>query len=137
MQEEKKKRLTVGYRARVKPTSSWASHGYGNHECILKERSSGNFSVIMLKEGKNVLLERKGGVVVDSCAWFDEEIDLEFVDDFIDINIKFLDWWEQAEEYQCPDCGHLNWDSEKDEHNMVHDEEELDWCCNKCNCAMM
>jgi hypothetical protein len=128
-------RLTVGYRCRVKPDSSWAKHGYAGHECILVERSSGgDFSVLMLKEGKNVPLSHKGGVVIDKCAWFDETADLELVDKNLDDNLRFMAWWSEVEEYECPDCRHLCWDDTKQDHTMFEDE-HLEWCCPKCKCG--
>ncbi len=127
------KKLTVGYRCRVKMTSSWAEDGFGGHECILKERGShGEFSVIMLKEGINVPLLHEDGVVADVCAWLNEESDLEFVDDNIDKNIRFLDWYAEAEEYECPDCLHLC----KEEYEADLDRDD-DFGCPECGCVFL
>ena len=126
------KRLTVGYRCRIKPDSSWAEHGYANHECILKERSGAEFSVLMLKKGTNVELFRGDGTVVDECAWFTEHADLELVDKEIDTNIRFLDWYEEAEEYKCPDCLHLCM-----EEFQVDLDRDDDFACPKCDCVFL
>lgn len=126
-------RLTIGYRCRVKPTSSWAGIGYGNHECIIQGRSGQEFSVIMLKKGENIPLKRKGGIVLNECSWFSEEKDLELVDRKVSKNITFLDWWMEASEFECPDCGHLCYSRGKP--TMVLDEEN-DWCCPKCGCVI-
>ena len=125
-------RLTIGYRCRVKPGSSWCDHGYADHECILAKRSGQDFSVVMLKKGTNVALFRGDGTVVDECAWFEEHSDLELVDKDIDTNIRFLDWYEEAKEYECPDCLHLC----KDEFEADSDRDD-DFACTKCGCIFL
>lgn len=124
-------RLTIGYRCRVKPTSSWADD-YAYRECILAKRSGREFSVLMLKKGTHVKLERKDGTVVDECAWFSEEHDLSLVDKAVDKNIRFLDWYEEAKEYECPDCLHLC--QEEYEADMDRDD---DFACSKCGCIFL
>ena len=125
-------RLTIGYRCRIKPTSSWATGwGYGNREVILKERSVSNFSAILLKEGRNVSLDRVSGTVEDCIAWLSES-ELELVDKSIDDNIRFLDWYEEAQEYECPDCG---WLCQED--YAAQSDIDDDYACPKCGCIFL
>lgn len=120
-------RLTLGYRARIKPDSHWESDDYANREVILIERSSGsNFAALVLKEGVNVPLDRAAGTVDDSIAWLHES-ELEFVDDDIEANVGFTDWYQEVEDNFCPDCGHLCSDEDK-----IENEDELR--CPKCDC---
>lgn len=59
---EGSEKLTVGYRARIKPSSRWKDDNYANREIILAERgSNGDFSVMVLKEGVNVPLDKHWG----------------------------------------------------------------------------
>lgn len=132
-------RLTIGYRCRIKSDSSWKDWGYADRECILYERSGQDFSVIMLKEGVNVPLERKDGVVVDGCAWLTEHEDLELVDKKIDANIRFLDWYDSVKDRECPDCGHLAWSEETQKHTLLQVKNKrmdyLEWICPEPNCG--
>ncbi len=112
-----KKRLTVGCRARILPPApknkkdrrhferSWREN-YPNREVLLIERSSGGeFSVLLLVSGENVPLTQGGKNVVDNkVAWISEE-DMELVDANFSVNLDFIDWYEEHEEYYCPDCG--------------------------------
>lgn len=112
-----KKRLTVGCRARILPPApknkkdsrrfekSWREH-YPNREVLLVERiSGGSFSVLLLVDGTNVPLTMgKKNVVDNQIAWVSEE-DMELVDMDFNTNLDFIDWYEEHEEYFCPDCG--------------------------------
>jgi len=97
----KKRRLTVGYRARIIPLdnklkrgkiSSWRRN-YGGREVLLTERSNGSFSVLLIGESAT-----EGPKTVEGeMAWIPEE-DLEFVNDDLDTNIDFIDWYQENEE---------------------------------------
>ena len=108
------KRLTLGCRARFKKTeaheNSWLE--YAGRECLLMERSSiGRFSVLILRKGKNVPLEKEKTGVIENCvAWVDED-DLEFVDANIDANMDFIDWYQDNRDLFCGDC--LAWRPEQ------------------------
>ena len=119
--------LTSGYRARIKPTSSWAKNwNYGNHEVILTERSSNNdFSVMVLKEGVKVPLDHHWETVCDEVAWIHES-NLDLVDKDIDTNIRFINWWHEHEEDFCPDCGYFD-------ENVLAKYDYYPYCP-KCNC---
>ena len=116
-------KLTIGYRVRIKYRETDSLNLYEGHEAILTERSRGcpEFSVLVLREGKNIPLERNGKTVINELAWLHED-DLELIDTNIEENIKFFDWYAEAEDYLCPDCGHLN--------------EEGDEECSKCGCEL-
>lgn len=98
-------KLTLGYRARIKPSSRWGDDDYANREVILAERSSGgDFSAMVLKEGVNVPLDKHWKTVADEIAWLHES-ELDLVDKNIDTNIRFMDWYHEHEDDFCPDCG--------------------------------
>ena len=114
----KKQRLTVGHRARILPPKSnnkdnlqchdgfWRKT-YAGHEILLLERvhGAGEFSVMVLKKGTNVLLKkRNGSIVEDQVAWV-PETDLELVDTNLEANLNFIDWYQLNEDKFCPDCG--------------------------------
>lgn len=108
MGETIKRTLTVGYRARIKPASDQEGRDmirkwYANHEVLLTERSSGEFACIVLKKGTNVPLIRDANIVIDEVAWLSPE-ELEFVDDNVEANIDFIDWYKENEENFCPHC---------------------------------
>jgi len=125
-------RLTVGYRCRIKPEGPWGlKDGYAGHEVILTERSRKEFSVLVLKKGKDIPLNRVDGIVVNCIAWLDED-ELEFVDKNIDTNIRFIDWYAEIEEYECPDCGHLC-----HEEYMADLDRDDDFECPKCDCVFL
>ena len=99
-------KLTIGYRCRIKPSStSWGSkgHGYENREVLLQERNDGEFSVMVLKRGKNVPLDKHWKTVTGVVAWVIPD-DMELVDKDIDTNLDFMDWWEEHKEDFCPEC---------------------------------
>ena len=101
------KRLTIGFRARIKPGTSWDKDWeYGNREVLLVERSSGgDFSVMILKEGVNVPLLRENDCPVrNEVAWVDED-DRELVDKDLDTNMDFIDWYQEHRDDFCGDCG--------------------------------
>ena len=129
-------KLTIGYRCRIKEGSSWANSFEAGREVILKERQAREFSVIVLKKGTNIPLIQEGGTVVNEAAWFSEEKDLELVDSNIEANIRFMDWYEEVQEYECPDCLHLCWNEDKQESTLI-DDENGEGCCPKCGCCFM
>jgi len=98
------KRLTIGMRAKFKTDGaknhSWTE--YANHECLLKERSSGgDFSVMVL--GQKELKKKDPKTVINEVAWVSED-ELEFVDAKFKTNLDFMDWY-QAHTYDfCGDC---------------------------------
>lgn len=118
-------RLTLGYRARIKPTSSWKDHGYANREVILTKRSAGDWAVMVLKEGVNVPLDHHWKTVDDEVAWIHED-DLDLVDKDIDTNIQFMDWYHENEEDFCPDCGFFD-------ENVLAKHDYYPYCP-KCKC---
>ena len=99
-EEVKVKRLTLGYRARIK-SERWEE--YTNHEVLLTERSGKNFGGIVLKKGANTLLTKGTGTVIDQVAWLYPD-EIEFVDSNIEANMDFIDWYEENEDNFCPDC---------------------------------
>lgn len=126
-------RLTVGYRCRVKPKDEWSSYGYANHECIIQARSGNHdFFVIMLKEGKNVPLKKESDTVTDVSGLLCKPDELVLVDRKVTKNMEFVDWYEEASEFECLDCGHLCYS--KGNHTMVL--KGYDMCCPKCGYAM-
>ena len=101
------KKLTIGMRCRFKPAEaedySWRE--FAGHEALLRERSSGSFSVMVLGKGKNVELKKKDpNTIINQVAWVDES-DLEFVDADFKANLEFMDWYEEYEDCFCGDCG--------------------------------
>lgn len=123
---EGSEKLTLGYRARIKPDSGWGDDDYANREVILAERSSNDdWSVMVLKEGVNVPLDKHWETVADEVAWIHES-GLDLVDKNIEANIRFMDWWHEHEEDFCPDCGYF------DENVLI----KYDYYpyCPKCNC---
>ena len=124
------KRLTVGCRARIKPSSSWKDHGCAKREVLLTERSGRKFAAMVLPEGKEVqLIKPKVGeesFVQNQIAWVAEE-DLELVYREFDTNLELIDWAQENDENFCPDCSVFlgedpapNW--------------EGDYICPKCGC---
>jgi len=101
-------RLTIGMRCRFKSMKakehSWSE--YADHEALLIKRTSGgDFSVMVLREGKNIELKKKDSkTVVNQVAWVDED-DLDFVNANFDTNLDFIDWYQENEEDFCGDCG--------------------------------
>lgn len=94
------KKLTLGYRARIK-SARWDE--YINHEVLLTERSGKNFGGMVLRKGTNISLIKGTGTVIDQVAWL-EPGEIEFVDDNIEANMDFIDWYEENENSFCPDC---------------------------------
>lgn len=96
-------RLKVGMRCRIKKNSDWDE--YVGHEILLERRNGKKFSFLVLREGKNIPLEKeKAGVVENWCSWITED-ELEFVDSDFERNMDFIDWYQENEELFCPDCG--------------------------------
>jgi hypothetical protein len=132
-------RLTVGYRCRIKPDSPWGKgwHNCANREVLLKERSGGEFSLLILKEGKNIPLDKHYETVDSEVAWVEEEA-MELVDKDVNTNLTFIDWYEEACEDFCPDCGY--WDEEaslgwqEKVKTKWHNGE--DYICPKCGCVV-
>ena len=132
-------KLTIGYRCRIKSTSSWNKNwGYGDREVLLQERSGGEFSVLVLKKGENVPLDKHWETVDNSIAWLTED-DLELVDKKIATNIKFMDWYEEHEEEFCPDCGYWEegaFNSDDEAESKWFDKKSGDYLCPKCGCIV-
>jgi hypothetical protein len=109
----KNKKLTIGMRCRFIPEKA-KKHAWGEfagHECLLEERSSGSFSVMVLGKGRNVKLKKKTHeTVINQVAWVDED-ELEHVDSKFTANLDFIDWYQENEEHFCGDCGHWHPDN--------------------------
>ena len=115
-----KKRLTVGYRARILTISENLSINgkdsnysnessqrleFGGREVLLHERSSnGDFSVMLIGEGITELEKKDPNTIVDQMAWVSES-DMELVNMDLDTNLNFMDWYEENKDNFCPDCG--------------------------------
>lgn len=96
------RKLTLGYRARIKPDTSWDE--YNGREVLLVEKSNGDFSVMVLREGKDVALAKDADCpVVNEIAWLSES-EMEFVDSDLEANFDFIDWYQDNEDSFCPHC---------------------------------
>lgn len=98
-------RLTVGMRCRFKDGTHWTNKYHAEFrgkECLLVERCSGDFSVMVL--GQKDLKKKDPNTVVDEVAWVNEKC-LEFVNDKFKENLDFLDWYQEHEDEFCDDCG--------------------------------
>lgn len=103
MGEIRMKRLTLGHRARIKSTR-WDR--YDGHEVLLTKRSGKEFAGLVLKKGVDIPLVKGTGTIIDGVAWLHPN-ELEFVDDNIEANMGFIDWYEENEDSFCPDCGNF------------------------------
>lgn len=126
----RKGRLTVGCRARIlklkeKPKRKGPEYTsnedywrkiYGGHEVLLKTRSSSGFDVMVLGKGVKKLKKEAPNTVINEVAWVSEE-DMELVDKDFDINLDFMDWYQDHEEDFCPDC--LAWYPDRYKPNAV------------------
>ena len=98
------KRLTIGMRAKFKPnaTGNTVWDEYADHECLLKERTSGgDFSVMVL--GQKELKKEDPKTVINEVAWVSED-ELEFVNAKFKANLDFMDWYQEHSDEFCGDC---------------------------------
>lgn len=95
--------LKIGYRARIK-SDRWDE--LNGHEVLLDGRSGKEFKGVVLKEGTNVPLAKGTGTVEDHVAWLHPD-ELEFVDNNLDANMDFIDWYKENEDNFCGDCGNF------------------------------
>lgn len=93
-------KLTIGCRARIK-AARW--HECNNREVLLDGRSGEDFKGVLLKEGTNIPLIKGTGTVEDHVAWLHPD-ELEFVDNNLDANMDFIDWYQRNEDSFCDDC---------------------------------
>lgn len=97
------RKLTIGMRCRFKSESHWAKDwDWAGQEVLLKERSGGEFSVMVL--GQKELKREDPKTIDNEVAWVTEN-ELEFVDDNFKANLEFMDWYQEHEDEFCSDCG--------------------------------
>jgi len=118
----KPRRLTIGMRCRIKTLKEVPSRNgkkgfvgnedtwrrdYGGQHVFLKERSGGEFSVMLIGEkftNERILPIETTGVIENEMAWVSES-DLAFVNADFDANLDYMDWYEGNENDFCGDCG--------------------------------
>ncbi len=105
-----KRRLTVGFKARLKEHHrTKRSTGYDmsdvcGMEVLLTERSnSGSFAILILNEKGVTKYKKSCKIIHDSLAWV-EEGDLEFINDDVNTNLDFIDWYE---DHECSKCSNF------------------------------
>jgi hypothetical protein len=103
IKRDKNEVLTIGYRAYLKASSSWAKHFEEGRHVLLQERDCGEFSCIVLPKGFTGKIEKKISLGRDEIAWVNEE-DLVLVDKNLAENFEFMEWYAEAKEDQCPYC---------------------------------
>jgi hypothetical protein len=125
-----KKRLTMGMRVRIltlaelskklgkkcKSADYYWNHYDGGKHALLQERSSGSgdFSILIIgKKWKNerFLPKETTGVIDGGGAWVNEDV-MEFVNADFDVNLDYMDWYQEHENDFCGDCG--IWREDKD-----------------------
>jgi hypothetical protein len=117
----KPRRLTIGMRCRIKTLKEIPSRNgkngfysnedhwraeYGGQHVLLKERSGG-FSVMLIGKkytNERILPKETTGVIENEMAWISEN-DLIFVNADFDINLDYMDWYQENEDNFCGDCG--------------------------------
>ena len=110
----KPKRLTIGMRAKIKAVKKtkegydgrWGAE-YPNRHVLLQERSSGgDFSVMLIGkefENERILPKETTGVIENQMAWVHSS-ELEFVNADFDVNLDYMDWYQEHENDFCGDC---------------------------------
>lgn len=122
-QKTKPKRLTIGMRVRIltlaelskklgkkcDSTDYYWNHYDGGKHAFLKERSAGSndFSILTIgKKWKNerILPKETTGVIDGGGAWVNEDV-MEFVNADFNVNLDYMDWYQEHEHDFCGDCG--------------------------------
>jgi hypothetical protein len=97
------KRLTVGMRCRIKPSSSWYNDAETEiNEVLLEKRSQDTFSFLGL--GQKELKKEDPQTCTGGGAWIHEN-DLEWINSDFETNLEFMDWYQEHEDEFCGDCG--------------------------------
>lgn len=104
LKRDREMKLTVGCRARLKPDSksNWLLT-LGKSDVLLTERAGDEFAALVLKENTGELKEDIK-LIENEVAWLSER-DLELVNMDFANNMRFIDWYQEAKESECPDCG--------------------------------
>lgn len=101
IENRKGNHMMVGYCAKIKEKSNFPE--YTGYNVILNERSGSQFSAIVLAKNSSVY-ELNENSHENEIAWLDEE-ELEIVNTNIKRNMKFVRWYEDNKENNCPLCG--------------------------------
>jgi len=129
-QKTKPKHLTIGMRVRIltlaelskklgkkcKSADHFFNRYNGGQHAFLKERSSGSgdFSILIIGnkwKNERILPKETTGVIDGGSAWVDEEV-MEFVNADFNVNLDYMDWYQEHEHDFCYDCG--VWREDKD-----------------------
>lgn len=104
LKRDKNMRPTVGFRCKLKPDSHWTDDFEPGRHMILTERKDGEFHVLVLPKGFTGELVKDITLIDDSVAWIGEG-ELDVVDGDLYTNMSFIDWYQNVQENECPDCG--------------------------------
>jgi hypothetical protein len=129
-QKTKPKRLTIGMRVRILTLAELSkklgkkckyalrgfggadyfwNHHYGGKHALLKKRSSGGggFSILTIGnkwKNERILPKETTGVIDGGGAWVHEDV-MEFINADFNVNLDYMDWYEEHEHDFCGDCG--------------------------------
>jgi hypothetical protein len=118
----KPKRLTIGMRVRVLTIKElekklgkkikaddyfWNRNDGGKHALLQERSSSGGFSILTIGDkwkNERILPKETTGVIDGGGAWVDEDV-MEFINADFDVNLDYMDWYQENEDNFCGDCG--------------------------------
>ena len=137
----KKRRLTVGHRARIltlkeKPKRTGPGYYHNEHDwrkdfggrhVLLTERGCSGFAVMLIGKGVKKLWRRDSRTITNQMAWVPEE-DMELINSDFDTNLDFMDWYEAHARDFCPEC--RAWFPDR---GRVIPGTDKDYKCPKCN----
>ena len=98
------KRLTIGCRVKLNPKVKSTWDWLNGHDLLLTERLGKEFAAIVLKKGVSMGLTEKPGMIIDNeVAWLSEN-ELVLINADFDTNLNFIDWYQEHQADECPDC---------------------------------
>ena len=129
-QKTKPKRLTIGMRVRIltlaelskklgkkcKSADHFFNRYNGGQHAFLQERSAGSsdFSILTIGnkwKNEHILPKETTGVIDGGGAWVKED-EMEFVNADFEVNLDYMDWYQEHENDFCGDCGTWRPDAE-------------------------